>query len=560
MPEFGPVPGDGHFRMTRKIFCLLIGNVLAFTLWAGDVKLTSFSNPGSLTVQNAPTQGVVTVLGAPSVVGPWAPLKNGFSIGADVPISFTPPADSSFYRGLAVDLSPAGSWLFGANDVVDLGAMVARLEAFSDAVSIFVLDQLSPGTQDFVDQYGTIPDADIVEALVGNLNQLLQAGVSIYDPSRFADVSLAPGTQALLAENPQGSALVRLNRMLLDDAYPEALMNKQETGFANLTGSFGLLTTVAGAGGTTVSPSNKWLPEFEGGPATNALLSRPHIAMADQAGNIYIADKEAHAIRKVTLDGNIHTVAGNNVAGFGDTDPNPATSVSLNNPNGLWVFPNGKFYILDRDNGLIRKVETNGIMTLVADHGSPIPEGRGLWVSPDESVLYYSAGSEVMVWDTTNGLSVFAGGFLQLGNLAVDAAGRLCVTDRKSDQAYALGADGTRTAIAGNGTGGGGGDGYLAAETGLWEVRGIWFLPTGAYFVATDSGSQVWYVDTAGYIHLFLNGNSFSHAGDGAWFYDPATPKVSKVRQITMDYEGNLIITEHDAGYIRKVQFLRYQP
>src|SRR5206468_4418091 len=45
-------------------------------------------------------------------------------------------------------------------------------------------------------------------------------------------------------------------------------------------------------------------------------------------GNIYIADKEAHAIRKVTLDGNIYTVAGNNVSGYGDTNPVPATSRS----------------------------------------------------------------------------------------------------------------------------------------------------------------------------------------------------------------------------------------
>src|SRR5262249_37291938 len=141
-------------------------------------------------------------------------------------------------------------------------------------------------------------------------------------------------------------------------------------------------------------------------------------------------DKEAHAIRKVTLDGNIHTVAGNNVQGFGDTNPVPATSVSLANPNGLWVFPDGKFYILDRDNGLIRKVDTNGIMTLAVDNGSPILEGRGLWVSPDESILYYSAGTQVMQWDTTNGLSIFANGFSQLGNLAVDLLGRLYVTDR----------------------------------------------------------------------------------------------------------------------------------
>src|SRR6266581_3883104 len=181
-----------------------------------------------------------------------------------------------------------------------------------------------------------------------------------------------------------------------------------DMGFTNLTQSYGLLSTVAGSGGTFFSPSDNWQPAFEGGPATNAELSHPHIAMADRTGNIYIADKEAHAIRKVTLDGNIHTVAGNNLPGFGDTNPVPATSVSLNNPNGLWVFPDGKFYILDRDNGLIRKVDTNGIMTLVADHGTPIPEGRGLWVSPDESILYYSAGNSVMRWDSTNGLAIFA--------------------------------------------------------------------------------------------------------------------------------------------------------
>jgi sugar lactone lactonase YvrE len=282
--------------------------------------------------------------------------------------------------------------------------------------------------------------------------------------------------------------------------------------------------------------------------------------MADRTGNIYIADKEAHAIRKVTLDGNIHTVAGNNLPGYGDTNPVPATSVSLFNPNGLWVFPDDKFYILDRDNGLIRKVDTNGIMTLVVDHGAPIPEGRGLWVSPDESILYYSASTQVMRWDTTNGLSVFASGFFQLGNLAVDPVGRLYVTDRGANQAYRLDSEGATTLIAGNGSAGGGGDGYLAVETGLWQLRGIWFLPTGAFFLATDNGSQVWYVDTAGVIHLFLNGDFSSHNGDGAWFYDPATPKVSKVRQITMDYDGNLIITENDAGFIRKVQFLRHQP
>src|SRR5205823_3967435 len=125
----------------------------------------------------------------------------------------------------------------------------------------------------------------------------------------------------------------------------------------------------------------------------------------------------------------------------------------------IWVFPDGKFYILDRDNGLIRKVNTNGIMTLVVDQGSPISEGRGLWVSPDESILYYCNGSQVMRWDRTNGLAVFSVGYFQLGNLAVDPAGHLYVTDRSSSLAYRLDAAGNKTIFAGNQSTGGGGEG-----------------------------------------------------------------------------------------------------
>src|SRR6266849_1363737 len=334
-----------------------------------------------------------------------------------------------------------------------------------------------------------------------------------------------------------------------------------DAGFTNLTESYGLLSTVAGSGGTLVSPSDNWQPAFEGGPATNAELSHPHIAMADRAGNIYIADKEAHAIRKVTPDGNIFTVAGTGIAGYGDPNRAPATEVALNNPNGLWVREDGAFYILDRDNGFIRKVDTNGIMSTLVDNGGPIIGGRGLWVSLDESLLFYSASSQVMSYDSTNGLVIYASGFSQLGNLAIDPNGYLVVTDRLGNKVYRIQSDGTKTVIAGNGGPGGGGDGQLATVTGLYQVRGIWFLPSGAYFLATDAACQVWYVDTDGYIHLCLNGNFYAHAGDGSWFYDdPTSEKLGAVRQITMDYDGNLLITESDAGYVRKVQFLRLSP
>jgi hypothetical protein len=78
-----------------------------------------------------------------------------------------------------------------------------------------------------------------------------------------------------------------------------------------------------------------------------------------------------------------------------------------------------------------------------------------------------------------------------------------------------------------------------------------------SFFVATHRGCRVWYVDTAGYIHLLLNGNgSGAHAGDGTWFYNPAQARVSECRAVTLDFDGNLLITENDIGYVRKVKFV----
>jgi secreted PhoX family phosphatase len=184
-----------------------------------------------------------------------------------------------------------------------------------------------------------------------------------------------------------------------------------------------------------------------------------------------------------------------------------------------------------------------------------------LWVSDDETLAYLCSDTTVKRWTTAGGVTDFATDFATLGNLVMDPAGRLVVTDRDGHRVYRLDAQGNRTVIAGNGTTLGGGDGHLATSTALNEVRGVWFLPTGAFFVATHRGSQVWYVDTAGYIHLFLNGiRNGVPTGDGTWFYDPFEARVSEVRAVTMDYDGNLIITENDIGFIRKVQFLPFEP
>ena len=96
----------------------------------------------------------------------------------------------------------------------------------------------------------------------------------------------------------------------------------------------------------------------DGGPATNASILSPRGVDVDGAGNLFIADQGNHRIRLV--DGNtglITTVAGNGVAGFAG-DGGPATSARLNSPRDVAVDGAGNLFIACEDNNRIRRVET----------------------------------------------------------------------------------------------------------------------------------------------------------------------------------------------------------
>lgn len=332
--------------------------------------------------------------------------------------------------------------------------------------------------------------------------------------------------------------------------------NHPQLGFTNFIRSFSTLTTLAGAGGAG-NTDNKWQPGFEGGPATNALLSRPHIALGDDAGNIYIADKEGQAIRVVRPNGTIHTHAGTGTNGDGPDDPTPARNVALSQPNGCWVRKDGTVYILDLGNGKVRRVDTNGICVTLFSVPGGISTGRGLWVSDDETLAYLSSGNRVKKWTPAGGVVNIGGTFVDLGNLAVNAAGRLIITDRGAHRAWWVADNGTLTPAAGNGTSTGGGDGSKVLETGLNELRGVWVTPNNGLLLSTAAGSQVWYADPGGVIHLLLSGarSSTTHAGDGAWFYAPDEARISETRSVTMDRQGNILITENDRGYVRRIRF-----
>lgn len=318
--------------------------------------------------------------------------------------------------------------------------------------------------------------------------------------------------------------------------------------------SYSILSTIAGKGEFDSDGVIGWEAEFEDGDALLAELTRPHFAMADSAGNVFIADKDAHGIRMVSPDGNIRTVAGTSVAG--DNGDGPGTDCQLSSPNGLWVKWDGTVYILDLGNNKVRRLNTDGNLQTVFHDESGISLGRGIWVTKGEDSIFYASGSRIKLWTPEKGVEVFADGFSGLGNISQDRDGYLVLSDRTKNLVYRLSLDGSqKTIIAGNGTGFGGGDGYAAIETGLDGVRGIWFLEDNSYFLATHEGSQIWYVDVRDQIHLFLDGRDGDeyHSGDGEDYRTPGY-KISEPRSVSVDYQGNVLICENDYGYIRKIK------
>jgi sugar lactone lactonase YvrE len=341
--------------------------------------------------------------------------------------------------------------------------------------------------------------------------------------------------------------------------------------YTNLLRSYGRLETVAGRGQFSGDHISYWQESFEGGRATNANLSRPHISFGDAAGNVYIVDQGSSAIERVAPDGRIYTYAGTHVAGFNGDGPAPATNLQLRFPNGGWLRADGVLYVLDTENGKVRRIDTNGMMQTIFTT-DPMGDGRALWVKSDESVIYFGSGPGVDLnvttlnrWTPSGGVQVISTNFLDVGNILGDErTGDLYICDRNANRVYRMDTNGTLVTIAGNGTQSGGGDGFPALQTGLILPRSIWFIPNGGYFLSEhDPGNRVWYVDPAGIIHRWLNGSSANHyrVGDGEWFYSNSnTAKVSRVRAINADPNGNLIITESNYGYIRRIRFERLIP
>jgi hypothetical protein len=116
--------------------------------------------------------------------------------------------------------------------ISDAAALAAKLTNGLDAVSVYLRGRLQDSVKADLASYSPSSEnaKTVVNALVKDLNTVL-SGPSIYDAARFRGVVLRTGTARLAAENPEGQRLARLNKLLIEDAYPAELAKSVTTGW-----------------------------------------------------------------------------------------------------------------------------------------------------------------------------------------------------------------------------------------------------------------------------------------------------------------------------------------
>lgn len=153
----------------------------------------------------------------------------------------------------------------------------------------------------------------------------------------------------------------------------------------------GIIYTVAGGGTLTT----------EGVQATSALLDNVNGIAADGSGNIYLSESDKNRVRKIDALGVINTIAGTGIAGASGNG-GPALNAQFDFPSGLSVL-NNEIYVTEWGNHWVRKINSTGIVTVIAGTGSPGISTDGTTAtaaafhSPDAVVA--TAGGNVYIVD-----------------------------------------------------------------------------------------------------------------------------------------------------------------
>lgn len=194
-------------------------------------------------------------------------------------------------------------------------------------------------------------NAYIVDSLNNTIRKVTSGGVvtTLAGKPGVSGTINATGTAARF-NNPTGIALDGSGNAYVADSLNNTIRK------VTLSGTVTALAGTAGASGSA-----------DGFGAAARFNNPAGVAFDASTGNIYVADSSNHTIRKVTLGGMVTTLAG--TAGVSGSADGIGTAARFNIPAGIAVDSAGNIYVADKGNHTIRRVTPAGVVTTLG--GSP---------------------------------------------------------------------------------------------------------------------------------------------------------------------------------------------
>jgi len=351
---------------------------------------------------------------------------------------------------------------------------------------------------------------------------------------------------------------------------------------------------------------------YADGPAAQARFAFPHGVAVDAAGNVYVAEVHNRLIRKIDSQGIVTTLAGGpGMVGHVD---GPGSQARFGQPEGIATDAGGNVYVADAGNGAIRKITPDGMVSTLASNiaspeGIAIDAVGNLYVAAagDSTVRKITSSGEVSLVAGLSGNSGSADGygsaalFHEPFGVALDAVGNIYVADSFNHTIRVIAADGMVTTLAGHVRQIGFVDGravdtYFALPWGIvidragqilvadyfnHAIRLIatvgpaveYYHPAYGHYFLTASRSEVEALDAGQFAGWSRTGQSFSvlaptadaarvcrfwsgqtYAPKSSHFYTPYADECAKVKQDPVwQFEGHafaLRLPEAGLGYV----------
>lgn len=266
----------------------------------------------------------------------------------------------------------------------------------------------------------------------------------------------------------------------------------------------------------------------DGGLATAAQFDTPAGVLADSVGNIFIADRGNHRVRRIdAVTGFISTVAGTGVGGGFNGDNQMASLTQFNFPTALALGTGGNWFVADQGNNRLRRVaHTTQMVTTVAGTGTAGFNG--------DSVVA-----------TVAQLNVPSG-------VAVNPAGHIFIADSFNHRVRRVDAvTGVITTVAGDGSAGSLGDGANATAAQLNFPLDVAVDESGNILIADSLNNRVRRVDAiTGVITTVAGDGGAGYAGDGA---AATAGQLNFPVGIALDADQNILIADGNNHAVRLV-------